>query len=123
MLSHSYTLIILAIAYIIAIVGYNQTGMMVTSFSTAIHRNIYEALRSIAVWVLSAVVYYLFPNSGGGEPLNIMSLIQLLGFAISILGSFIYNRVIKFPCYNYENENENQQAISQQESTNEYEKI
>ncbi|KAH0795993.1 putative integral membrane protein [Histomonas meleagridis] len=121
MLSHSWQLVLLTIAYVVVIVGYNWSGMIVTSFSSAIHRNIYEALRSIAVWALSVIVYYLFPNSGAGEKLKLMSLVQLLGFAISILGSFIYNRVLKFPCYNYEAD----EAMNQQTNDNngEYTKI
>ena len=104
MLGHSWKLGLLVLFYCISIVCYNQTGMMVTSFSTAIHRNIYEALRSIAVWALSAIVYYIWPNSGCGEKLELLSLVQCLGFLISILGSFIYNRVIKFPCFDYSDE-------------------
>ncbi len=111
MLFGSWKLILLVVFYCLAIVGYNQTGMMVTSFSTAIHRNIYEALRSIAVWALSAIVYYIWPDSGCGEKLELLSLVQGLGFIISILGSFIYNRVIKFPCLDYSEEDDKQGTI------------
>ena len=97
MIAHSLIIFIFIILYMLAILGYNMTGMFVTSFSSAIHRNIYEALRSAAVWALSVVIYYIAPNSGAGEPLNLMSLLQLAGFSISILGSFIYNRIIKIP--------------------------
>jgi len=99
MISNSYAIFFLVVGYMAAILIYNLTGMMVTSFSSAILRNIYEALRSAAVWLLSVIVYYISPSSGGGEKLTWPgSLLQLLGFCISILGSFIYNRVIKFPC-------------------------
>ena len=104
MIAHSWQLLLAILAYVVVIVGYNQSGMMITLFSTAIHRNIYEALRSIAVWVLSVIFYYAFPSLGAGEKLTLMSLVQLLGFSISILGSFIYNRVIKFKCLKYNNE-------------------
>lgn len=98
MLAHSWKLVLAIIAYIVVIVAYNQSGMMITLFSTAIHRNIYEALRSIAVWLLSLIFYYAFPSLGAGEKLNKWSALQLVGFLISILGSFIYNRVIPLPC-------------------------
>ncbi|OHT12940.1 hypothetical protein TRFO_16984 [Tritrichomonas foetus] len=98
MIANSWKVLLATVAYIVVIVGYNQSGMMITLFSTAIHRNIYEALRSIAVWMLSVIFYYAFPGLGAGEKLDLMSLVQLLGFSISILGSFIYNRVIKLPC-------------------------
>jgi drug/metabolite transporter (DMT)-like permease len=101
MLFSSWQLGVLALGYCAAILGLNQTGMMITSFSTAIHRNIYEALRSIAVWALSAIVYYIWPKSGAGEKLDWWSFLQAFGFLVSIFGTFIYNRVIKFPCLYY----------------------
>ena len=111
MIYNSFTIVLLVVGYMISILGYNLTGMYVTSFSTAIHRNIYEALRSMAVWALSVIVYYLFPKSGGGEPINILSLLQLAGFAVSICGSFIYNRVIKLPFLKYEEDELNNEPL------------
>lgn len=101
MIGNSWRIILILIAYCVVILGYNLTGMMVTSFSTAIHRNIYEALRSAAVWVLSVIVNYIAPNSGAGEALTYYSFLQLAGFGLSILGSFIYNRVLRFKCLKY----------------------
>lgn len=98
MIFHSWRILVAEIFYIFIVICYNQTGMMITEFSTAIHRNIYEALRSMVVWMVSVIFYYAFPSLGAGEGLNLMSLVQLLGFSVSILGSFIYNRVIKFKC-------------------------
>lgn len=98
MFFHSWKILVADLIYIIIVICYNQTGMMITEFSTAIHRNIYEALRSMVVWAVSVVFYYAFPSLGAGEGLNLMSLVQLLGFSVSILGSFIYNRVIKLNC-------------------------
>jgi hypothetical protein len=59
----------------------------------AVDRNIYEALRSIAVWVLSLVVHYAFPNSGAGEHLNYWSFLEAFGFVVSIFGSFLSNEI------------------------------
>jgi hypothetical protein len=80
--------------------------MMVTSFSSAIHRNIYEALRSISTWALSVIIYYAWPESGAGEKLSWWSFLQAGGFVISIVGSFVYNRVVKLPGFDYVIENE-----------------
>lgn len=90
MLFSSWKLVGIILAYCIVIAGLNLTGMIVTAISTAIHRNIYEALRSIAVWVLSVIIYYCAPDSGAGEKVDIWSLLQGLGFIVSIIGSFIY---------------------------------
>jgi hypothetical protein len=101
MLFSSWKLVGLVIAYSVAIAGLNITGMIFTAISTAIHRNIYEALRSIAVWALSVIIYYCAPNSGAGEKLTLWSLLEGFGFLLSIFGSFIYNRVVKLTCFDY----------------------
>jgi hypothetical protein len=101
LLGRSAALIGLTIGYCVAIAGLNLTGMMVTSFSSAIHRNIYEALRSISTWALSVIIYYIWPDSGAGEALTPMSAVQGVGFLISIFGSFVYNKVLKLPGFDY----------------------
>jgi drug/metabolite transporter (DMT)-like permease len=102
MVAGSGKLIGLVIGFCVVICGLNITGMMVTSFSSAIHRNIYEALRSIAVWALSVIIFYIWPDSGAGESVDKWSALQGAGFLVSILGSFLYNRVIKLPGFDYD---------------------
>ena len=101
MLSHSIPLVIASLVYIATVLFYNLTGLQVTQFSSAIHRNIYEAIKSATVWVVSVAVHYIAPESGAGESLSLMSLVELLGFAITITGSFIYNKVLKIPGFDY----------------------
>ena len=115
MISNSIPIFIAVIIYCATIVFYNIAGMQVTNFSSAIHRNIYEAIRSATVWVVSVIVHYIAPNSGAGESLSLMSLVQLLGFSISILGSFIYNRVIKLPFFDYSPVNTNSEPLNPKE--------
>jgi hypothetical protein len=97
----SWKLVGIVIAYSLSVTGLNMTGMVVTALSTAVHRNIYEALRSIAVWVLSVIVHYTFPDSGAGEHLNYWSFLEAFGFLVSIFGSFLYNKVVRLPCFDY----------------------
>jgi hypothetical protein len=66
----SWKLVGIVIAYSLSVTGLNMTGMNVIALSTAVHLNIYEALRSIAVWVLSVAIHYAFPDSGAGEHLS-----------------------------------------------------
>jgi drug/metabolite transporter (DMT)-like permease len=101
MIGNSDKLIGLVIGYCAAICGLNITGMIVTAISSAIHRNIYEALRAIAVWTLSVIIFYIWPDSQAGEPVDKWSALQGAGFILSIMGSFIYNRVIKLPGFDY----------------------
>jgi hypothetical protein len=85
----SWKLIGTVIIYSLSVTGLNITGIIMTSLSAVVHRNIYEALRSIAVWVLSVVVHYAFPDSGIGEHLNYWSFLEVFGFIVPIFGSFL----------------------------------
>jgi drug/metabolite transporter (DMT)-like permease len=116
MIKNSWPILIIILIYMSAILGYNFTGMVVTSFSSAIHRNIYEALRSAAVWLLSVIIHYTIPSTGAGESLNLMSLVQLFGFSVSILGSFIYNRVIRIPCLYYDDVQQGEPLLKKEEN-------
>jgi drug/metabolite transporter (DMT)-like permease len=97
MLLSSQTLTILWFGFIFVSFAYNVTGLLVTSFTSAINRAIYEALRAIGVWVLSVAVYYIWDGRIGGERVTRMSSIQGLGFVLMVLGSFIYNRLLRLP--------------------------
>jgi hypothetical protein len=88
---------LLLLGYIIAVTTYNQAAIMVTKLTTAIHRTIYEVLRSIAVWVMSVLLDYAWPDSGAGEQLGWMSFARAGGFLVMFLGSLIYNRLIRIP--------------------------
>ena len=98
MISHSWEILVTEIFYVVTIIGFNQSGMLITQFSNAINRNIWEILKSIGVWIVSLFVYYVLKMREGGEKLTLMSLLQLFGFAICILGALVYNDTIKFPC-------------------------
>jgi hypothetical protein len=106
MLFSSGRLAVLTVMLCFAIAGLNWSGMHLTSLSSAIHRNIYEALRSISVWALSVIVYYAWPDSGAGEKLDKWSMLQGAGFIVSVLGSFIYNRVFGLPFFHYPEDDE-----------------
>jgi hypothetical protein len=70
MLSRTPKLIGLAIGHIAVIIIYNVMGMKVTLFSSAIHRNCYESIKSICTWALSVIVDDIWPSSGASEPLK-----------------------------------------------------
>ena len=80
---------------------YNYAGVVVTSFSSAIHRNLYEMVRPFLVWICSVVTYYVTKSSDLGEKIDGYSVIELLGFALAIIGTLVYNRFIKLPCFIY----------------------
>lgn len=99
MMLRNYRVFLLALCYICSSYVFNISGMYLMSISSAVHRNIYEALKSAGVWLLSVIVYYAFPSLGAGEKFSLLSLVQLLGFAVSTFGSFIYNGSVSMPCF------------------------
>jgi drug/metabolite transporter (DMT)-like permease len=104
MLFHSTKIPLLQLGFCLAVAVLNQAGTLVISFSSAVQGSVYSALRSIAVWVLSVIVYYSWKSSGIGEPLTLWSLLQGAGFLIMIGGTFLYTKVITCPCFAYEDQ-------------------
>jgi hypothetical protein len=104
MLASSWRLGVLMIGYIIAVAGYNLSGMMLTQYTTALHRTVYDSLRSISTWAVSVMVYYAWPSSQSGEQLSWWSFLRLFGFAVLLLGSLIYHRMVRVACFKYQDE-------------------
>jgi len=101
MISRNWTLPIIICVYWVAILFLNYGGMLVTSELTAVHRTIFEAVRTSAIWVTSIFIYYAITHKYG-EPWTVWSYMQLVGFSMLIFSMLLYNKVIKFKCFNYE---------------------
>ena len=98
MISKSTTLqIVLGISFVSVFV-YNVCGVMVTQQASAVHHTFLDATRTIFVWAASVAVYY-HPGADRsfGEPLTWWSLLQLVGFAILMVGECIYDGLIPLP--------------------------
>jgi hypothetical protein len=104
MLSRSHKVIIVFVVYVLAVAVYNQSGMIVTAWSGAVYRTLFEALRSVAVWILSVCIYYIWPESGAGEPIGFICLLEGGGFVTMLTGTLIYNQMIELPCFEYKTE-------------------
>jgi len=97
MFFHNFHILGTVILYAFVIMGLNFTAMMVTQQYSAIHRTILEAVRTLCIWMTNLVIYYYITNQFG-EVWSDWSWIQLLGFALLLLGLFIYNQVIELRC-------------------------
>lgn len=95
-LKHSSALIIGIVFYIIVILFYNLYGMRVTQQYSAVHRTILEAVRTGCIWIVQLFIYYAITKDHGEKWSN-WSFVELLGFVFILLGTFIYNEVIKIP--------------------------
>lgn len=98
--------------YIIFVVLFTYCGILVTQYNTAIRRNMYETIRPLFVWIISVSAPYIVKSVDIGEDLDKYTAIELTGFAISIVGSLIYNRVWRCGCFIYA---EHEQELLQEE--------
>lgn len=97
-LVRSEMLIYTTIVYFVSILFLNYGGMIVTSELTAVHRTIFEALRTLFIWIVSLIIFY-----GGwsdyGEKWTNWSYMQLGGFLLLVTSMLLYNKVIKLTCW------------------------
>jgi drug/metabolite transporter (DMT)-like permease len=100
MIGSSLELILLMVGYFLAVCFYNVSGLVLCGYTSALHRTIYDSLRSISTWATSVFVYYAWRGSGAGETLSYWSVVRLIGFGLMVIGSMIYQEMLKLPCWN-----------------------
>eukprot|EP00771_Trimastix_marina_P001569 gnl/Trimastix_PCT/265.p1 GENE.gnl/Trimastix_PCT/265~~gnl/Trimastix_PCT/265.p1 ORF type:complete len:394 (-),score=118.40 gnl/Trimastix_PCT/265:196-1377(-) len=100
--------------YWVSILFLNYGGMLVTSELTAVHRTIFEAVRTLCIWVVNLFIYYVISRKFG-EPFTYFSILQLVGFAILILSMFIHNGILKLPCFKQQYQSEETQPMLEEE--------
>ncbi|ETW08880.1 hypothetical protein H310_01375 [Aphanomyces invadans] len=100
-LKSSPSLLCLVLAYMLSIGTYNIAALYVTKYLSSIVRSMLEIGRTVGVWMVALVVYYILswndPNSPG-EAWSDWSWVQLFGFALLVLATLTYKKSIHFPC-------------------------
>lgn len=85
--------------FLIAVLFYNMFGMLVTSHSSAIYRTIFEAARTLLIWVVMLI------TAAAGAPFGEVwcnwSWLELTGFILLVCSSFIYGGYWKLPFFSY----------------------
>lgn len=100
MLAGNKTLIIICVVYLVAILIFNQTGMIITLQYSAVFRTILEGIRTLCIWISDIFIFYVI-DPDFGECWTNWSYLQLVGFGILIFGTFMYNRVFELPFFFY----------------------
>ncbi|KAF1774665.1 Nucleotide-sugar transporter [Phytophthora cactorum] len=91
---NSPALIVLILAYIVAVGTLNVTGNYVTKHLSAVMRSITETLRTLGVWMFSLFVYYVVQWQGSaspGEEWTTYSWLELLGFLLMVYGTLAWS--------------------------------
>lgn len=91
--------------FVLAVLAYNMFGMLVTSHSSAVNRTILEAARTVLIWIVMLISAY--SGLPFGELWVKWSFLELFGFIFLVAATFIYNGIWKFPFFNYEDEEKN----------------
>ncbi|KAG6941622.1 hypothetical protein JG687_00019541, partial [Phytophthora cactorum] len=96
---NSPALIVLILAYIVAVGTLNVTGNYVTKHLSAVMRSITETLRTLGVWMFSLFVYYVVQWQGSASPGEEWTTYSwsLLGFLLMVYGTLAYKRLIHLP--------------------------
>lgn len=125
-LASNGNLVAVVVIYCVAILLLNIYGMFITDEFNAINRTIFEAIRTGGVWVVNLIIHALFPDSPFGEYWCKWSYIELAGFAILIVSTLVYNKVIVLPFkgleYDKDQEAENATNNENEEEEEEHEK-
>ena len=83
--------IVQAVGIIISIAGFNASGVAITKFASAAQRSTIDTCRTLLIWVMALIL--------GQEHLcGWLSLGQVGGFAMLIIGTLIYNEIVVVPC-------------------------
>lgn len=87
-LGNNPIIVIATVGTILSIAFFNFAGISVTREMSATTRMVLDSLRTVVIWVVSIAV--------GWESFN---WIQLTGFLILLVGTFIYNDAVFMPLY------------------------
>lgn len=89
----------LAMTYPFTVVGLFVSGAYVTKLMSAVHNALTTIITNGIVWGLSIIIHVI--DSKRGEEIELMSLVQLLGFLIVLLASLAYDAIIRLPYFTY----------------------
>lgn len=92
---HSGQIAAMACLYMLFVMSYNMTGMLITQMTQATTRNVLDSGRTLCVWVAMVIIYTFDENMG--EELGWYSWIELAGFFVLVSGMFTYYKVVKLP--------------------------
>jgi len=87
--------------YIASIAFFNFFGLALTKQLSAVHRTIFDTLRTVTVWAANLFIFYALKQPQFGESWNDWSYLQLGGFCFLIFGTIMYNEVFHIPCSTY----------------------
>jgi hypothetical protein len=102
MLANSWKICAVSVGLVFSIGGYNIWANIVTSRGSAVHRTIFEALRTLTTWIAMLIIGCF--DRSFGEKWQAWSWLELGGFVLLVYSSLVFNRVVRFPKIQYPEE-------------------
>ena len=87
----------LAATFPITVSGLFISGAFVTKLMSAVHNALTTILTNGIVWGITIVIHVI--DSHRGVKLELLALVQLLGFAIVLVSSLIYDSILRLPMF------------------------
>lgn len=115
MLFESGQLLIFVVFYLVSISFFNFFGVTIAGKLSAVHRTINDAMRTMIIWVVEIIVYYKI-DEAYGTGWKAHTYLQLLGFALLVLGNLLKNGIVKIPGVSYDEPQAVAPAITSAES-------
>jgi len=92
---NSALLAVLVAGYWISIAFYNFCGLAVAKTLSAVHRTLVDACRTIIVFSVDIMLYSATNGRYGEKWDSLASPLQILGFGVMVLGTFIHNGILR----------------------------
>ena len=96
--------------YIISASFFTFSCLVIINTSSAINKNLYETMEPFFIWALSIFFKYVLNLEGNNVYIDIYSILEFLGCLFAAIGALVFNKVIKFGCFIYD-EDEAKQAL------------
>lgn len=101
MINHSNTVLVLLILFPIWVNGMYMSGMFVTKIISAVYNAVVTVATVVVCWVYEIMIHYLVSSDYGDKWTN-YSFIQLVGFALIVVSTLMYDATWKMPrFFNY----------------------
>ncbi len=93
MIQNSPTIAAVLVADLVAFCGLNLSGMVVIQELGAVYKTVLETARTLFVWLVGLGLYYSSLGGGVvGESWHDYSGIQMVGFAVLVMGTVLYGK-------------------------------
>jgi amino acid transporter len=90
------------IFYVFSVMTFNITGLSITRYINALARAVCDVSRTVIIWLVGIIVTLTVGQRQANylwEKTEVLAvLLQLVGYALIVLGNLVYNKIVQFPC-------------------------